>query len=176
MLDSKPSPPTSKTPTGRSTRNARIGTRLIIGTTAKHPYIFALVFPVLYKVFLAQSVLVCWPWLIGHTFEEGCSSSEQSFGIVNFPHVETPLEESCGARYQFEALLDIVDEVDVAVGIGPVHERKLDSGTRVAAVEDDCESCSWDHGAHKNSVELGVVSVHNVAEPSKRNINAQYRL
>ena len=70
---------------------------------------------------------------------ERLGAGKKLLGVVDFIEGKATLEEVGGSRDEVEALLDVVDETDVAILVGAVDEGELDGGAAVAAVEDDEE-------------------------------------
>lgn len=112
--------------TGGGASHAGICGGLIIGTTAEHPHVLPLILPVLHKILFAEPLLVAWSVRVVELVEEITGSSEESLRVVDLGHREAATEQvGCGVD-QSHALLDVVDEVHAAVGVGAVNVRKLD--------------------------------------------------
>ena len=85
--------------------------------------------------------------------EEGLGAAEEGLGIVYLGSREPPLDEIHGLRGQGDAGFDVVDEVDLAVGVGSVDVRKFNGGPGVAAIEEDGQASARVHGGDESSVE-----------------------
>jgi len=59
-----------------------------------------------------------------------------------------------GRRHELGALLDGVEQVDVAVRVRAIDEGELAGGARVAAVKEDGEPCVGIHGGDDEAVEV----------------------
>lgn len=86
--------------------------------------------------------------------EEGLSTSYQGLGIIDLGSREATMNEVESCVGEIDALLDVVDKVHFALGVGSVDEGKFDCRTGVAAVEEDSETGGGYHGRDEGFVEL----------------------
>ena len=111
---------------------------LIVLAARIHPHALILAIPILLEMLLAQALFLLLA-AVREALVERLSAGKELLGVVDFVERKATLEEVGGGRDEVEALLDVVDEADVAVLVGAVDEGQLDGGAAVAAVEDDEE-------------------------------------
>lgn len=144
--------------TRRRARNRRVRRCLVVATPRKHPDILALPFPVLREVLGGQPVLVCAFAHVVQAVEEVRRTTQEHLGVGHLFAAPSALDQLMCGTNQAGPFLQLVHQIDVAFGIGPVDVWEFAGRARVTAVEEDRKSCFGVHGADDCSVKLAAVT------------------
>jgi len=91
--------------------------------------------------------------------KERLGSTKQNLGVLDLLNGKaTPEQIHCTAG-EINTLLDVVDQVDLSVGVWSVDVGELNGGTAVAAIKEDSEPCFLDHWGNYDSVKLITVDL-----------------